>query len=230
MKSIFLIFKTVVVLWAIGLVTFFSIQFYKYGDLQEYISKKNSYKCSIDSTFAWRLNDVPKNHFEASKLNGLNKTLTFKKEIFPLLFKGKLIKIVPCELYHVDTTMEYSYPYGQKKVSIFLNEFALLFKKSLTQTDLEDTRFIVTSVLRTHSSIKRLKKKNKNAISHSTHLHGNTFDIAYDEFVSNKALSTGEIHYLREKLAKVLFKMRSENKCWVKYEIFQKCFHVVCRN
>jgi hypothetical protein len=83
--------------------------------------------------------------------------------------------------------------------------------------------------LRTVSSITRLRKKNGNAIKFSSHLHGTSFDISYDEFHNPKRLSAAEFDYLKEILAQSIFELRNEGKCWATHEKWQTCFHVVSK-
>lgn len=101
----------------------------------------------------------------------------------------------------------------------------------LTNTSLANAKFELTSLLRTEHSLKRLRRINRNATKNSTHLHGTTIDIAYDTFHDshNQSFSNEVVNYLKEQLAATLIDMRNEKKCWVLYERFQPCFHVVVR-
>jgi uncharacterized protein YcbK (DUF882 family) len=110
-----------------------------------------------------------------------------------------------------------------------LNEIGEKFHQKLKNTHLKKTKFIVTSLLRTVSSISRLRKRNRNAIKYSSHLHGTSFDISYDEFDNPKKLSNAEFEYLKEILAQSIFELRNEEKCWATHEKWQTCFHVVSR-
>ena len=78
--------------------------------------------------------------------------------------------------------------------------------------------FEITSATRTIESVKRLEKDNDNAIKNSAHLKGKTFDIGYINFANYPKQ--------RALFISVLKSFREENKCFVKYEIGQKCFHV----
>ena len=61
------------------------------------------------------------------------------------------------------------------------------------------------------------------------HLHGTTFDLSYATYDFKRPVTPEEADYLKEILAVTLFELRREKKCWVTYEIFQTCFHIVAR-
>jgi len=185
--------------------------------------------CEIEFTHAWRMNDNVLGHWKESKNNGIATIPSRKSDIIRQFNNGKLVEFTSNEKYFIDT-MYYSYPFAKPFVKEFIDEMWNRFQYKLLQTDLYGTKLVLTSFTRTKSSIDRLRKKNRNAIKCSTHLHGTTFDISYKTFMFNRSLSEGEVAHLKETLATVLFEMRQEKKCFVKYEYFQTCFHVVCRN
>jgi hypothetical protein len=185
-------------------------------------------KCPNEINLINQLNDSVHHYLEHSYLTGIKKTIKKEAEIIPLMENGTLLKIVDTEKFKIDS-LEYSYPYLTLKAKKLLEEIGESFQNQLTNTNLKSTRIIITSILRTTNTIKRLRRKNKNAIRYSPHLHGTTFDITYINFDNEKEVSKSEKEVLKEILAKTLHQLRSNKKCWVTFEQFQTCFHVVTR-
>jgi len=97
------------------------------------------------------------------------------------------------------------------------------FSDSVKSRGLYNERIVVTSLTRSKQDQKNLSKNNGNAAQQSAHFYGTTFDISYIQFHKN-------LNKKRDILAEVLENLRKQNRCWVKYEINQKCFHVTVRN
>ena len=87
---------------------------------------------------------------------------------------------------------------------------------------------IVTSVLRTGSSVKKLRKSNGNASANSAHVYGTTFDVAYARFKKDGRKEAPK-EKLKSVLADVLQDLRLQKKCYVRYEFKQGCFHITTR-
>lgn len=193
-------------------------------------SKKQGFElsCQEYEYFSWQLNDSVHHYLENSYANGIQKTLTHPNEIDAFVAAGSLILIKNNSLYVIDT-LKYSYPFLITEAKELLSEISTAFQQKLVNTNLKGTRLVVTSVLRTSTTIKRLRRRNRNAIRHSAHLHGTTFDLSYTSFIHAKKLSTAENESLRDLLAMTLFELRSKKKCWVTYERYQTCFHIVNR-
>jgi len=184
--------------------------------------------CTEYEYYSWQLNDSIHHYLEKSYLSGIKKNLNNPNEIEPFIKNGNL-KYIQDNKYFVIDSLKYSYPYLIPEAKILLTEIAESFQKKLTNTNLNGIRLIVTSVLRTSSSIKKLRKKNKNAIKYSAHLHGTTFDIDYSEYDHNEKLTLTEKEILRDILASTLYDLRKKEKCWVTFEKNQSCFHIVSR-
>lgn len=193
---------------------------------QKAIARKVA-RCRDFVTHAWQLNDSVRHYLEHSYLTGIG-ALKYYREIQPKLDSGLLVLVENNEFYVTDT-MRYSYPFLTPGGISLLSEIGTKFKAKLKNTDLKDTRFVVTSMFRTVSSVSRLRRHNRNAIRSSAHLHGTTFDISYEEFVNPRVLDADEKAYLKEILAQCIFELRAARKCWATYEIWQTCFHVVSR-
>ncbi len=189
---------------------------------------KKIQSCDFDVVYALELTDKVKHYLEESYLNGTRVTLRSKKDIYQLLKEEKLVRIEENEYYCLDT-MYYSYPFLTLKSKLLLDTIGEIFQRKLENTGLECTRFTITSMLRTTNSIARLRKWNRNSIQNSAHLHGTTFDISYKTFFASRDLTPIECNYLADALAKTIWELRCEKKCWATYETWQTCFHVVVR-
>ena len=95
-------------------------------------------------------------------------------------------------------------------------------------------KLIVTSVTRSKEDIGKLRNRNRNATENSCHLYGTTFDICYNRYVTvsdpeGKANRSVRNDTLKWILSEVLKDMRERNRCWVKYEVKQGCFHITVK-
>lgn len=125
-----------------------------------------------------------------------------------------------------------SVPYLVPRAAVLLNEIARAFTDSLIVKGQPSYKLIVTSVLRTQSDVKRLRRVNCNASENSCHVHGTTFDISYNRFM--RILPGGEsriewVTNAKSILAEVLDDQRKLGTCYVKYEYRQACFHITAR-
>jgi len=226
----------IVVFWAALLAVFFSNpaettrqlnRCYNWATNTTFPRKKLEL-CMEHQTYAWQMIDSVEQYWRHSFDHGIRKEIKFIRDIKPAVDSGWLQPIVPTSSYMLDT-MWYSFPFAVPKTRELIDTIALRFQEKLSNTDLAGTRMVVTSVLRTRSSVARLRRRNRNAIRNSAHLHGTTFDLSYATYDFKRPLSEAETHYLKEMLAATLFELRKEKKCWVTYEYFQTCFHVVSR-
>lgn len=153
------------------------------SEINEAKAKIKHRNCYKDICYSNDLTDQVRSYLEESYLSGTRKFLKRKRDIFILVEKGELIEIEENEFYVLDT-LPYSYPFLTPTAKNLLDEIGDLFQRKLENTGLECTRFTITSMLRTTSSVARLRKKNKNSIKNSAHLHGTTFDISYRSFLN----------------------------------------------
>ena len=190
--------------------------------------KRKVQTCFVQPNYALELNDRLRHYLHHSFTSGIGKIPTRPKDLLPFIYRGELVWVGPTEYYELDT-MYYSYPYLTPKTLIFLKELGQRFHEKLENTGLECTRFTLTSLTRTTNSVKRLKKRNRNSVTNSSHLHGTTFDVSYRTFFGHRSFTASEIDFLAFVLSKALWEMREENKCWATYETWQTCFHVVVK-
>jgi hypothetical protein len=155
-------------------------------------------------------------HELAYKKEGI-KTQKNSLELNNLESKGVLKKITTND-YYIVRDMEYSDPFLLPKAADLLTDISTLYMSKIDKAGLKYIPFEITSATRTIESVERLQRDNENAIKNSAHLNGKTFDIGYINFANYPKQ--------RALFISVLKSFREENKCFVKYEIGQKCFHI----
>ena len=184
--------------------------------------------CFHSHSYFNKLNDSVHNYLEESYLKGIKRTIKRSFEIPNFVKTGALVPLKDNEVYLVDT-LEYSYAFLTPRASTLLFDIGKRFQRKIKNTNLKGAKLIVTSALRTVNKVNLLRKVNKNAVKYSAHLHGTTFDVTYSSFFHKRKLTHAEVNGLGEILSKTLFELRLRKKCWVTYERFQTCFHIVSR-
>lgn len=99
---------------------------------------------------------------------------------------------------------------------------------------LNPNKIIVTSVLRTQDDVKRLPCRNGNASPNSAHFYGTTFDVSWKRFQKiededGRPLQDVSADTLKLVLSEVLRDLRKADKCYIKYELKQGCFHITTK-
>lgn len=145
----------------------------------------------------------------------------------------RLDEIGPCELYGMDS-LTHSIPYLVPKASELLDTIGANFLDSLACKGLNPNRVIVTSVTRTKEDVKRLRRTNGNASMNSCHFYGTTFDISWKRFekvedLDGRPMQDVSADTLKLVLSEVLRDLRKADRCYVKYELKQGCFHITAR-
>ncbi len=139
-----------------------------------------------------------------------------------------VIKVESCQDFYVDN-LTHSLPYLVPEAEQLLHDIGQAFRDSLTSRGGGEYRVKVTSILRTHSSIRRLRRRNGNAVGGSAHLYGTTFDLSYSNFVCDSLTIPRTTEDLRLLLAEILRDFRQQGRCYVKHERKQSCFHITTR-
>ena len=134
--------------------------------------------------------------------------------------KEKLTHITDNEFYVVDS-LTHSIPYLVPRASALLDTIGSNFLDSLAAKGLNPNQVIITSVLRTENDVKRLRRRNGNASANSAHCFGATFD--------GRPLQDVSADTLKLVLSEVLRDLRQAEKCYIKYELKQGCFHITAR-
>lgn len=170
-------------------------------------------------------NDSNYIHWEEAELYGIE-PLSDTRSHWKL--RSPIVKVTSCRDFYVDTLI-FSRPYLVPVASARLHEIGRRFRDSIDVRGGGNYRIKVTSLLRTPRTVKRLRRRNRNAIDSSVHQLGTTFDISYASFIASDADKPRSVDDLKGILAEVLKAMREEGKIWVKYERGQPCFHITAR-
>lgn len=136
-----------------------------------------------------------------------------------------LVKIVSCEDFYVEK-LTHSKPFLVPEGADMVHEIGRRFRDSLQARGGGDYRIRITSVLRTPEGVRKLRRRNSNAVDSSVHQLGTTVDISYNFFAADSRDVPRSVIDLKALLTEVLYAMRNEGKCYVKYERKQPCFHV----
>lgn len=145
----------------------------------------------------------------------------------------RLVEISPCDWYDMDS-LTHSIPYLIPKASALLDTLGTNFLDSLESKGLNPNKVIVTSVTRTKEDVKRLRHTNGNASMNSCHFYGTTFDVSWKRFTKvedpdGRPMQDVSADTLKLVLAEVLRDLRQADRCYVKYELRQGCFHITAR-
>ena len=174
--------------------------------------------------------DLNDKHLEVAKAVGI-RPLEDREEAESM--KEKLTHITDNEFYVVDS-LTHSIPYLVPRASALLDTIGSNYLDSLAAKGLNPNQVIVTSVLRTQSDVKRLRRRNGNASANSAHCFGATFDVSWKRFKkvedeNGRPLQDVGSDTLKLVLSEVLRDLRQAEKCYIKYELKQGCFHITAR-
>ena len=147
--------------------------------------------------------------------------------------KRELVYIGSNPYYHVDPLYS-SIPYLVPRAAVLLQDIGRAFFDSLYVKGVPLHQLIVTSVLRSQDDVVKLRRRNGNATENSCHLYGTTFDICYNRYkmVENpdgprrRQVQSDTLKWV---LSEVLRDMRQQERCYIKYEVKQGCFHMTVR-
>ena len=148
--------------------------------------------------------------------------------------KSKLVKLEATDTYVIDS-LTHSIPYLIPSAKELLDDIGRVFQDSLSAKGLNPYKLVVTSVLRTEEDVAKLSKNNINASENSTHCYGTTFDLSYWRYMKipdlrGRPYEDVPPEYLRATLSQVLKDIHDQgNRCFVKYEKQQNCFHITVR-
>lgn len=188
-------------------------------------------RINFDGNYSRDFNDQNETHLAIAQTFGIkppkNREDAAKKA-------NHLIEIHDCKYYILDD-LTHSIPYLTPGAEQLLWEIGKKFNEELATNDIRNCQLLITSVLRTDEDIKKLRRSgNPNASENSAHRYATTFDISYvrfSQFGSEINFYTDPEKFANRKraLAKVLKELRKEGKCYVKFEVRQKCFHITTR-
>ena len=146
--------------------------------------------------------------------------------------KGKLVYVGSNPFFYVDK-LNNSIPYLVPKASVLLQDIGRAYFDSLQIKGIPLHKIIVTSILRTKDDVAKLRTRNGNATENSCHLYGTTFDICYNRYkqIQTKDQPRRQVQNdtLKWVFSEVLRDFRNKNRCYIKYEVKQGCFHITVR-
>lgn len=142
----------------------------------------------------------------------------------------ELVYIGSNPYFHVDK-LNNSIPYLVPRAAVLLQDIGRAYFDSLQVKGIPLHKIIVTSVLRTKDDVTKLRGRNGNATENSCHLYGTTFDICYNRYKtvedpdgpSRRAVRNDTLKWV---LSEVLRDFRQQQRCYIKYEVKQGCFHM----
>jgi hypothetical protein len=184
-----------------------------------------------DVNFAKEFNDVNEVQLAVAQAIGVPPVRN-REEAEKL--KSKLVKLEATDTYVIDS-LTHSIPYLIPSAKELLDDIGRVFQDSLSAKGLNPYKLVVTSVLRTEEDVAKLSKNNINAAENSTHCYGTTFDLSYWRYVKipdlrGRPYEDVPPEYLRATLSQVLKDIHDQgNRCYVKYERQQNCFHITVR-
>ncbi|WP_108821432.1 DUF5715 family protein [Dysgonomonas sp. Marseille-P4361] len=179
----------------------------------------------FNGRYATTFNDLPDLHNIGATNYGVG-PLTSRADT--ALYEDKIVRIPQeLEIYRVDK-LTHSIPFLVPEAANLLSDICLNFRDSLISKNMPLYRPIVTSIMRTDEDVKSLSRRNRNASENSVHCYGTTFDIAWTRFdkmnpADERTLDDGR---LKAVLGQVLHDLRQRNRCYVKHERKQSCFHI----
>ena len=144
--------------------------------------------------------------------------------------KSELVYVGSSPFYHVDN-LKSSIPYLVPRAAVLLQDIGRNFFDSLQTKQIPLHKISVTSVLRSKADVAKLRSHNGNATENSCHLYGTTFDVCYNRYktvedpegVARRKVRNDTLKWV---LSEVLNDMRKNNRCYIKYEVKQGCFHI----
>ena len=147
--------------------------------------------------------------------------------------KADLVYIGSNPYYHV-APLGQSIPYLVPHAATLLHDIGRAYYDSLFVKGIPLHQLVVTSVLRSEADVRKLRLRNPNATENSCHRYGTTFDISYVRFKTvedpdGPSRRTVSNDTLKRVLSEVLNDMRHQQRCCVKYERRQPCFHITVR-
>lgn len=178
--------------------------------------------------YTYTFDDVNELHIYEAEKNGI---IPLETRSDTTLYPEGLVRI-PLELdvYKVKK-LTHSVPYLVPDAVTLLSDICINFRDSLISKKIPLYKPVVTSITRTEEDVKKLTRRNRNAVPKSAHSYGTTFDISWISFeqVNPKNPRTATQTRLKCVLGEVLSDLRIEGRCYVKYERRQPCFHITVR-
>lgn len=136
-----------------------------------------------------------------------------------------IVHIETNDYYYVDS-LSHSVPFLVPEAANLLADIGKNFIDSLASRGADGYKIRVTSILRTPDTVRKLRRVNRNATDSSTHQYATTFDISYAKFYCMDSTRTIHDGDLKNLLAEVLYDLKKQGRCYVKFEKKSPCFHI----
>ena len=175
---------------------------------------------------------------EFNDLNSLHIVAAIKNGITPLATRADTIRHMddmvrlPDELeLYKSYNITHSIPFLVPSAAKLFMDIAQTFRDSLYSKDLPLYKLYLTSVTRSDDDVTTLTKRNFNASNNSAHRYATTFDISWKRFEKVDKDASEELlpERLKLVLAQVLFDIKNKERCYIKHERKQACFHITVR-
>ncbi|MCM1028356.1 MAG: DUF5715 family protein [Pseudoflavonifractor sp.] len=189
-----------------------------------------------DSTERMKVNHIGQLHREFNDSNYIHWAAADSIGITPLSdlrshwqLRRPLVKITSCRDFYLEP-LTHSVPYLVPEAAEMVHEIGRRFTDSVAARCNSSYRMRITSVTRTPETVRRLRRRNVNAVDSSVHQLATTVDISYARFIPGPDNTVARsVDDLKGVLAEVIAAMRDEGKLYVKYERKQPCFHITVR-
>ena len=146
--------------------------------------------------------------------------------------KGKLVYVGSNPFFYVDK-LNNSIPYLVPRASVLLQDIGRAYFDSLQIKGIPLHKIIVTSILRTKDDVSNLRVRNGTGTEDWCHLYGTTFDVCYNRYkqIQTEKQPRRQVQddTLKWVFSEVLRDFREKNRCYIKYEVKQGCFHITVR-
>ena len=188
-----------------------------------------SRKAKFSGNYNREFNDLNNIHIISAIKNGITPLATRADTVHQM---DRLVRL-PDELpLYIQYNITHSIPYLVPSAAKLFIDIAQNFRDSLYNKQMPLHKLYLTSITRTDDDIMSLTKRNINASDNSAHRYGTTFDISWKRFDKVDLHNTEDISPDRLKLvlAQVLFDLRNEERCYIKHERRQACFHITVKD
>lgn len=186
-------------------------------------------KARFGGNYNREFNDLHDLHIAAAIANGITPMAT--KDDTLRLSKKEVVRLPDALELYKTYELRHSVPFLVPSAAKLLTDISTNFRDSLYSKELPLYRLYLTSITRTDDDIASLTRRNINASDNSAHRYGTTFDISWKRFeqVDADTLRTLPPERLKFILGQVLFDLKNRERCYVKHERKQACFHITVR-
>ena len=187
-----------------------------------------SRKAKFSGNYNRDFNDINELHVVSAIKNGITPLETRADTVDHI---DKLVRL-PDELdLYKSYQITHSIPYLVPSAAKLFIDIAQNFRDSLYSKEIPLHKLYLTSVTRTNDDVGTLTKRNINASDNSAHRYATTFDISWKRFEKIDHHISDEVlpERLKLVLAQVLFDLKKAERCYVKHEKKQACFHITVR-